>query len=356
MGKQIGKFGPRAFSGETAPSYRDAGVDLDAAERAKMRLKDLVASTRDENTLSDLGSFGGLYRVPPEARGPVLVASADGVGTKLKVAFLSGRHGTLGRDLVNHCVNDILVQGARPLFFLDYLAVGTMDEDVVTEVVAGVALGCRDNGCALLGGETAQMPDFYAPGEYDLAGFVVGVVESEQVLDGSAVGVGDVLIGIASTGLHTNGYTLARRIVFDQLGLGPDDAFPTTGRSVADELLEAHKSYLRPLLPLVEGGRVHALAHITGGGVPGNLPRVLGPGLGAVVQRDSWELPPVFGVLQQSGSLTLEEMDRVFNMGVGMIAIVSPAHADDMVASLRSAGETAWVMGEIEAGHGVRYG
>lgn len=345
-----------AFFGETAPSYRDAGVDLDAAERAKMRLKDLVASTRDENTLSDLGSFGGLYRVPPEARGPVLVASADGVGTKLKVAFLSGRHGTLGRDLVNHCVNDILVQGARPLFFLDYLAVGTMDEDVVTEVVAGVALGCRDNGCALLGGETAQMPDFYAPGEYDLAGFVVGVVESEQVLDGSAVGVGDVLIGIASTGLHTNGYTLARRIVFDQLGLGPDDVFPTTGRSVADELLEAHKSYLRTLLPLVEGGRVHALAHITGGGIPGNLPRVLGPGLGAVVQRDSWELPPVFGVLQQSGSLTLEEMDRVFNMGVGMIAIVSPAHVDDMVASLRSAGETAWVMGEIEAGHGVRYG
>ena len=356
MGKQIGKFGPKACSGAAAPSYRDAGVDLDAAERAKARLKDLVASTRDENTLSDLGSFGGLYLVPPDARAPVLVASADGVGTKLKVAFLSGRHGTVGRDLVNHCVNDILVQGARPLFFLDYLAVGAMDEEVVTEVVAGVALGCRENGCALLGGETAQMPDFYACGEYDLAGFVVGVVEREQVLDGSAVGVGDVLIGIASTGLHTNGYTLARRIVFDQLGLGPDDAFPTTGRSVADELLEAHKSYLRTLLPLVEGGRVHALAHITGGGVPGNLPRVLGPGLGAVVQRDSWELPPVFGVLQQSGSLTLEEMDRVFNMGVGMIAIVPPAHADDMVASLHSAGETAWVMGEIEAGHGVRYG
>ena len=356
MGKQIEKVGPEAYSGTAAPRYRDAGVDLDAAERAKARLKGLVASTRDENTLSDLGSFGGLYLVPPGARAPVLVASADGVGTKLKVAFRSGRHGTVGRDLVNHCVNDILVQGARPLFFLDYLALGAMDEDVVTEVVAGVALGCRENGCALLGGETAQMPDFYAAGEYDLAGFAVGVVERERVLDGSAVGVGDVLVGIASTGLHTNGYTLARRIVFDQLGLGPDDAFPTTGRSVADELLEAHKSYLRPLLPLVEGGRVHALAHITGGGVPGNLPRVLGPGLGAVVQRDSWELPPVFGVLQQSGSLTLEEMDRVFNMGVGMIAIVSPAHADDMVASLRSAGETAWVMGEIEAGHGVRYG
>lgn len=358
MGEQTGKFPSQARScaGKDAPRYRDAGVDLDAAERAKAGLKDLVAATRDENTLSDLGSFAGLYLVPPGVRAPVLVASADGVGTKLKVAFLSGRHGTVGRDLVNHCANDILVQGARPLFFLDYLAVGAMDEDVVTEVVAGVALGCRENGCALLGGETAQMSDFYAAGEYDLAGFVVGVVERERVLDGSAVRVGDVLVGIASSGLHTNGYTLARRIVFDQLGLGPDDPFPTTGRSVADELLRAHRSYVRSLLPIVEGERVHALAHITGGGIPGNLPRVLGPGLGAVVRRDSWELPPVFGALQRAGSLSLEEMDRVFNMGVGMIAIVSPAHADGVIASLCSGGETAWMMGEIEAGHGVRYG
>ena len=358
MGEQIGKSPPQAHSctGEDAPRYRDAGVDLDAAERAKAGIKDLVAATRDENTLSDLGSFAGLYLAPPGFRAPVLVASADGVGTKLKVAFLSGRHGTVGRDLVNHCVNDILVQGARPLFFLDYLAVGAMDEDVVTEVVAGVALGCRENGCALLGGETAQMPDFYAAGEYDLAGFVVGVVERERMLDGSAVRVGDVLVGIASTGLHTNGYTLARRIVFDQLGLGPDDPFPTTGQSVADELLGAHRSYVRSLLPIVEDDRVHALAHITGGGIPGNLPRVLGPGLGAVVRRDSWELPPVFGALQRAGSLSLEEMDRVFNMGVGMIAIVPPAHADGVIDSLRSEGETAWMMGEIEAGHGVRYG
>jgi phosphoribosylformylglycinamidine cyclo-ligase len=358
MGEQTGKFPPQARScaDKDAPRYRDAGVDLDAAERAKAGLKDLVAATRDENTLSDFGSFAGLYRVPPGVRAPVLVASADGVGTKLKVAFLSGRHGTVGRDLVNHCVNDILVQGARPLFFLDYLAVGAMDEDVVTEVVAGVALGCRENGCALLGGETAQMPDFYAAGEYDLAGFVVGVVERERILDGSAVRVGDVMVGIASSGLHTNGYTLARRIVFDQLGLGPDDPFPTTGRSVADELLGAHRSYVRSLLPIVEGDRVHALAHITGGGIPGNLPRVLGPGLGAVVRRDSWELPSVFGALQRAGSLSLEEMDRVFNMGVGMIAIVPPAHAAGVIASLRSGGETAWVMGEIEAGYGVRYG
>ena len=199
------------------------------------------------------------------------------------------------------------------------------------------------------------MTDFYAAGEYDLAGFVVGVVERDRVLDGSAVRAGDVLVGIASTGLHTNGYTLTRRIVFDHLGLGPDDPFPTTGRSVADELLETHRSYLHSLLPIVDGGRVHALAHITGGGIPGNLPRVLGPGLGAVVRRDSWEPPPVFRALQEAGAVAQEEMDRVFNMGVGMIAIVPPAQADEVVASLHAVGETAWLIGEIEVGHGVRY-
>src|SRR5688572_5827031 len=297
--------------GET---YQAAGVDLDAAERAKARLKELVASTRDRNTLSELGSFGGLYAVPQDARAPVLVASADGVGTKLKVAFAAGRHDTVGRDLVNHCVNDILVQGARPLFFLDYLAVGVMDETRVTQVVSGVALGCRDNGCALLGGETAQMPDFYAAGEYDLAGFIVGVVERPRVLDGTAVRAGDALIALGSTGLHTNGYTLARRIVFDRLGLGPDDAFPETGQSVADELLAPHRSYLKPLLPLLAMGRIHALAHITGGGIPGNLPRVLPDGLGAVIERESWNPPAVFRALQHSGDVAPEEMDRVFNM------------------------------------------
>ena len=349
MGSQTEKKGGASLS------YRDAGVDLDAAERAKARLKSLVASTRDENTLSELGSFGGLYLVPPGMRAPVLVASADGVGTKLKVAFTANRHDTVGRDLVNHCVNDILVQGARPIFFLDYVALGAMDEAVVTDIVSGVATGCRDNGCALLGGETAQMPDFYAQGEYDLAGFIVGVVERDRVLDGSAVRSGDVLIGIASTGLHTNGYTLARKIVFDHLGLGPQDPFPGTGRSVADELLEAHRSYLRPMLPLLDAGKVRALAHITGGGIPGNLPRVLGPDLGAVVRRASWRVPAVFEGLQRGGSVALEEMDRVFNMGVGMIAIVAPAEADAVVASLRASGENAWVLGEVEPGQGVRY-
>ena len=336
-------------------SYREAGVDLAAADRAKARLKKLVDATRDTNTLSELGSFGGLYAVPEGMRAPVLVASADGVGTKLKVAIRAGRHDTVGRDLVNHCVNDILVQGARPLFFLDYLAVGELDERVVTEVVAGVACGCRENWCALLGGETAQMPDFYALGEYDLAGFVVGVVERDRVLDGSAVREGNHLIALASTGLHTNGYTLARRIMFDRLGLGPDDPFPETGRSVAEELLAPHRSYLEPLLPLLAQGRVHALAHVTGGGIPGNLPRVLPEGMGAVIERTSWRLPDVFRALQRAGDVPRDEMDRVFNMGVGMIAIVSRSEADAVLAALTASGETAWVLGQVEPGSGVRY-
>ena len=330
-------------------------MDLGAAERAKARLRELIASASDQNTLSELGTFGGLYALPSGLRSPVLVASADGVGTKLKVAFLADCHNSVGRDLVNHCVNDILVQGARPLFFLDYLVVGTIDELEVAEVVSGVACGCRDNSCVLLGGETAQMPDLYAPGEYDLAGFIVGVVERDLLVDGSAVRAGDVLVGIGASGLHTNGYTLARRIVFERLGLGPDDPFPGTGRSVADELLEVHRSYLRALLPLLDAGRVHALAHITGGGIPGNLPRVLPAGLGTVIERASWTTPAVFRSLQQAGSVTVEEMDRVFNMGVGMIAIVPPAEADPVVRSLVAAGESAWVMGEVRTAAGVRY-
>jgi phosphoribosylformylglycinamidine cyclo-ligase len=338
-----------------AETYRAAGVDLEAAERAKARLKELVASTRDRFTLSELGSFGGLYAVPGDARDPVLVASADGVGTKLKVAFLANRHDTVGRDLVNHCVNDILVQGARPLFFLDYLAVGVMDELQVTEVVSGVACGCRDNACVLLGGETAQMPDFYRPGEYDLAGFIVGVVARGRILDGSAVRAGDRLIALGSTGLHTNGYTLARRIVFDRLGLGPHDPFPGTGLSVADELLAPHRSYLKPLLPQLDAGRVHALAHITGGGIPGNLPRVLPDGLGALIDRSSWAPPAVFTELQRAGDVAPDEMDRVFNLGVGMVAVVAPGDADAVLAGVRAAGETAWLLGEVERGSGVRY-
>ena len=336
-------------------SYRAAGVDLDAAERAKARLKALVAATRDEHTLSELGSFGGLYAVPPGVENPVLVSSADGVGTKLKLAFLSGHHDTVGQDLVNHCVNDILVQGARPLFFLDYLATGELDEAVVVEVVAGVARACRENGCALLGGETAQMPGFYAAGEYDLAGFVVGVVERERILDGSRVRAGDALVGIGSSGLHTNGYTLARRIVLEEMALGLDDELPGTGMTVARALLAVHRSYLRSLWPLLEDRRVHALAHVTGGGIPGNLPRVLPEGLGALVERSSWTPPPLFVALAAGGEVDEQEMDRVFNMGVGMVLVTARELSDHVVRALRGAGEEAWVMGEIEPGEGVRY-
>lgn len=326
--------------------YRGVGVDLDAADLTKASLKALVESTRDRNTLSEMGLFGGLYAVPDEVVSPVLVSSTDGVGTKLKVAFMAGVHDTVGQDLVNHCVDDILVQGARPLFFLDYLATGEMDPDVVTEVVRGVAVACRENGCALLGGETAQMPEFYAKGEYDLAGFIVGICERDAVLDGSRVEVGDTLVGMASSGLHTNGYTLARKIVFDVMALGVDDSFPGTGQTVAEALLAPHRSYLHGVLPSVQDGTIHALAHITGGGIPGNLLRCFG-GMGASIDLRSWEFPPIFQVMDDAGDIGRTEMMRVFNMGVGMIAACASEDSKELVDALTGRGETAWVIGEV---------
>jgi phosphoribosylformylglycinamidine cyclo-ligase len=321
-------------------SYRAAGVDIDAAAHAMKGVAALVRSTATPDTLSELGSFGGLFRVPADVRRPVLVASTDGVGTKLKVAFTTGRHGTVGEDLVNHCVNDILVQGARPLFFLDYVGVGRLEPGVVEELVSGVARGCRENGCALLGGETAEMPDMYAPGEYDLAGTIVGVVEEDRVLDGRAIRPGDAVVALASNGLHTNGYSLARRIVFGRMGLAPDDPFPEEEGSVADVLLRVHRSYLRALTPLL--GRVNGLAHITGGGLTDNVPRILPAGTAARIRTESWEVPPVFRVLQREGGVERGEMFRAFNMGVGMIAVVPAADADGTVAALGAAGERAW--------------
>jgi phosphoribosylformylglycinamidine cyclo-ligase len=333
-------------------SYAAAGVDIDAAHRAMKGVAALVRSTATADTLSELGSFGGLYRVPRDARQPVLVASTDGVGTKLKVAFTSGRHGTVGEDLVNHCVNDILVQGAKPLFFLDYVGVGRLEPGVVEALVEGVARGCRENGCALLGGETAEMPDMYAPGEYDLAGTIVGMVEEDRVLDGRAIRAGDAIVGLASTGLHTNGYSLARRIVFDRLGLGMDDAFPEEDGSVADVLLRVHKSYLRALYPLIEAGRVRGLAHVTGGGLVDNVPRILPGGVDARFDLSSWTVPALFRVLQREGGVEPGEMFRAFNMGVGMAAVVRADDADAVVRDLRAAGEDAWIAGEIVPGDG----
>ena len=336
-------------------SYRDAGVDLDAGERAKAGLRDLVASTADRFTLSELGAFGGLYQVPEGEDTQVLVASTDGAGTKLKLAFATGRHDTVGHCLVNHCVNDILVQGARPLFFLDYLATGEMDEDVVKAVVRGVAVGCKENDCALLGGETAQMRDFYAAGEYDLAGFVVGIVERNRIIDGSRIESGDLLVGLDSSGLHTNGYTLARRIVFDAMGLSVEDELPGTGRSVGEELLTVHRSYLHVFQGLLDTNVVRGLAHVTGGGIPGNLPRVLPNGLGATVDRASWRVPAVFQALQDAGNVDRYEMDRVFNMGIGMIAIVSENDVHVVEAAAAEHGIGSRVIGRIVPGGGVEY-
>jgi phosphoribosylformylglycinamidine cyclo-ligase len=332
-------------------SYRDAGVDIDAAHVAMKGVAALVRSTATADTLSELGSFGGLYRVPRGLKQPVLVASTDGVGTKLKVAFTTGRHATVGEDLVNHCVNDILVQGARPLFFLDYVGVGRLEPGVVESLLECVARGCRANGCALLGGETAEMPDMYSPGEYDLAGTIVGAVEEERVIDGRAIRPGDALIAIASSGLHTNGYSLARRILFDRMGLGPDDAFPEEEEgSVADVLLRVHRSYLHALWPSIENGTVKGLAHITGGGLVDNVPRVLPEGVDARFDLASWTVPPLFRVLQREGGVERDEMFRAFNMGVGMVVVVAPERADPVVHVLNAAGERAWICGEVVPG------
>ncbi len=333
----------------TPLDYRGAGVDIVAGDAAKARLKKLVDSTRTAGTLGAFGAFGGLFRAPGGVN-QVLVASADGVGTKLKVAIAANKHDTIGHDLVNHCVNDILAQGALPLFFLDYVAFGVLDEAVLEAVVAGVAGGCRENGCALLGGETAQMPGVYTPPDYDLAGFIVGVVDERQMLGSDRVRHGDMLVALASSGLHTNGYSLARRIVFERLGLDATDEFPGEGASVADVLLRVHRSYVGALRPVLS--QVHALAHITGGGIPGNLNRVMPSGVDVTVDTHSWDLPPLFRVLEDAGRVPRDEMFRAFNMGVGMIVVVPESAADDVISSARAAGIDAWRAGQTSAGSG----
>ncbi|HEX6535430.1 MAG TPA: phosphoribosylformylglycinamidine cyclo-ligase [Gemmatimonadaceae bacterium] len=330
--------------------YRAAGVDIDAADEAKHRLAALVESTRTAGARGAFGGFGGMFRLPADARAPVLVSSADGVGTKIKVAIEAGRHDSVGHDLVNHCVNDILVQGASPLFFLDYVAFGALVPTVVEAVVRGVAAGCRENGCALLGGETAEMPGLYTPPDYDLAGFIVGMVEEDRILGPARVRAGDALVGLASSGLHTNGYSLARRIVAERLRLGPHDAFPGEAGSVADVLLRVHRSYLTALRPVLD--RVHAMAHITGGGLPGNLNRALPDGLDAVVETNSWTIPNEFLVLERAGGVERAEMFRAFNMGVGMVVLCASADVESVIASASHAGVAAWKLGHVAAGTG----
>jgi len=334
-----------------ADRYRAAGVDLDAAEAAKRRIVELVKSTRTDLARGLPGAFGGMLRLPPDVPDPVLVMSTDGVGTKVLVALRAGRHDTVGEDLVNHCVNDILVHGARPLAFLDYIAAAAMDVGTVAALVEGVARGCRAHAMTLVGGETAQLPDLYHPGHYDLAGTIVGVVSEAAALHGDRVRAGDVLLGYASSGLHTNGYTLARRIVFDELQLDEDTHVPALGTTVAEALLAVHRSYWPALGPVLD--RVHALAHITGGGIPGNLSRSLPEGLAARVRFGAWPVPPLFDFLAQAGRVAADEMDRVFNMGIGMVAVVASGEASAVRAAAARAGVDTWVIGDITAGAGV---
>ena len=331
--------------------YRAAGVSIEAADDAKGRIKALVESTFTAQTRGAFGGFGGMVRMPEGMRAPLLVSSANGVGTKIKLAIDAGIHDTIGHDLVNHCVNDILVQGATPLFFLDYVAFGELVPAVVEGVVRGVAAGCRENGCALVGGETAEMPGVYTPPDYDLAGFIVGTVEESAVLGAARVRAGDVLIGLASNGLHTNGFSLARRIVSDRMRLGPHDTFPGFAGTVADVLLRVHRSYLAALRPVL--GMVHAMAHITGGGIPGNLNRALPPDVDAVVDAKSWTIPDEFLTLEKAGGVAREEMFRAFNMGVGMVVLADASEAGSVIAHAEAAGVPAWILGATRRGTGA---
>ncbi len=331
-----------------ADRYGAVGVKLDTAEEAKRRIAELVRTTRTPLARGAVGGFGGMVRVPAGYQKPVLVMSTDGVGSKVLVAAAAGIHDTVGEDLVNHSVNDILVHGATPLAFLDYIATGTLVPEIAAQIVSGVARGCRAHDMTLAGGETAQMPDLYQPGHYDLAGSIVGVVEEDKALHGDRVTAGDQLIGYASTGLHTNGYTLARKIVFESMKLGIGDRFPETEQSVGEVLLAVHRSYALALRPVL--GDVHALAHVTGGGIAGNLVRVLPPGVEALVDAGSWPLPPLFRVLMRAGQVSRDEMRRVFNLGVGMIAVVARQDVETTVRAAERVQVPAWLIGEVRAG------
>lgn len=332
--------------------YSDAGVDIDAANRTTEKIKDLARRTFNERTLSEIGSFGGMFDGSfPQLRRPVLVASADGVGTKLKIAFLSGVHNTVGRDLVNHCVNDILVQGARPLFFLDYIATEKLSPETVASVIEGMAEGCRENGCVLLGGESAEMPGFYNAGEYDVAGFIVGVVDREKIVDGKEISPGDVLLGLPSAGLHTNGYSLARKLFFEVARYHVNTEIQELGSTVAEALLRPHVSYLKTLLPLIDARTIKGLAHITGGGLKDNIPRILPDGTAVTIRKGSWPVLPIFNLLQRIGNVSEDEMYRTFNMGVGMVIVCAPHQVSRIVDQVKQGGEQCYELGEVTRGN-----
>jgi len=332
--------------------YQDAGVNIDEADRAVTSIRESARATFTRGVLTDIGTFGACYSLAGWKK-PVLISSADGVGTKVKVAFMTGRHGTIGEDLVNHCVNDIAVQGARPLFFMDYFATGKLEAGVAAQVVAGLARACKQNGCALIGGETAEMPGLYAPGEYDLAGFIVGAAERNGVLTGRRIRTGDTLLALPSTGLHTNGYSLARKLLFEVAGYSPDTVLPELGGTVADVLLDVHRSYLKPIRALANAGLLRGAAHITGGGLTDNTPRMLPEGLAAEIDTDAWKIPPIFELLRKLGDLPEDDYRRTFNLGIGMI-LALPGPADGIRARraqeiLRKIGEPCFVAGQVAA-------
>src|SRR3989440_11731044 len=329
-----------------AVTYADAGVNIDAANRATEKIKELARSTFNARTLSEIGSFGGMFDGAfPSMQQPVLVASADGVGTKLKIAFATGIHNTIGRDLVNHCVNDILVQGARPLFFLDYIAAGRLSPETIASVIEGITAGCRENGCVLLGGETAEMPGFYADGEYDVAGFIVGIGDREKIIDGKTIEAGDVVLGLPSAGLHTNGYSLARKLFFETSDYKPETFVDELGKTVGDALLQAHLSYLNTLGPLLDSGKIKGLAHITGGGLLENIPRILPEGTGVEIKRDSWPVLPVFEKMQRMGNIEDAEMFRTFNMGIGMVVVCAQTDVARLISEVRERGFNCFEIG-----------
>ena len=332
-------------------SYSDAGVDIDAATRATDRIKELARTTFNQRTLSEIGSFGGMFDGAfPHLAQPVLVASADGVGTKLKAAFATGVHNTVGRDLVNHCVNDILVQGARPLFFLDYVATGKLSPEVVASVVEGVANGCRENGCVLLGGETAEMPGFYGDGEYDIAGFIVGVVDRSKIIDGKSIEPGDVLLALPSAGMHTNGYSLARKLFFEVASYEVETYVPELEMTAGEALLLPHLSYLRPLEGLLDNGVIKGLAHITGGGLLDNIPRILPEGTAVKIAQGSWPVLPMYDLFRRLGNVSEREMYRTFNMGVGMVIVCAPCDVDLIKNHFQQRGDDCYQIGEVIAG------
>ncbi|MGE0132644.1 MAG: phosphoribosylformylglycinamidine cyclo-ligase [Blastocatellales bacterium] len=333
--------------------YKDAGVDIDAANQATARIKKLARTTFNENVLSEIGSFGGMFNAAfADTREPILVSSCDGVGTKLKVAFATGVHNTIGYDLVSHCVNDILVQGAKPLFFLDYIATGKLDPDIIEQIVQGLTNACRESNCALLGGETAEMPGFYADGEYDIAGFIVGVVDRRRVVNGSRITSGDVVIGLPSVGLHTNGYSLARKLFFDVAGFQIDQPIPELGCTAAEELLKPHKSYLPALERLVEHeGVIKGLAHITGGGLVENIPRILPTNVDVAINEGSWPVLPVFELMRKIGDVPREDMLRAFNLGIGMVVITSPQFLQFVQDQFNYARQEFYIIGEVVDGN-----